>query len=531
VKRRGVIALAVGLAGCPWGPGRRDASLDIPDVPWTHPDVGPDRTRTNRLEVYVSDAMNGQGIPCKLTLRGVGGTRDPRWGDDSQRGVWVDPGSFALGTGRWVLMARGRAVIPVESGRNDALPPGTYRLTVTRGTEYAPIDLGEVVLGPEAGAVVRGDLRRVIETEGELAGEFHVHSAPSFDSDVPLDQRVLSLAAEGVEVFASTDHDTAGDFSGAIAVMGLGRHLHWIRGDEITADGFGHFNAFPLPEDVEPERDLPHLEPSVAQIVARAREVVPSAIIQLNHPLWNQHPIGYWSLAGFDPSTGRARMDLYSRFDAVEVFNAHVLDESPAVSASLDEVIDAWMTTVDLGQSATATANTDTHRLAKTPPGWPRTYVRVPTDDPGEVTDVMVSAALRAGDATLTSGPHLRATVGGARLGALVPVSGGGVTVSISLQAPAFVPVERVEVIVNHAVFATREVTEPPRDGARAQSWSIPVTLSRDGWIVVRTRATDPVPLDPGGDHARPLPSMAMTNPIFVDRDGDGRWTPPGRRP
>ncbi len=485
-------------------------------------------TARGQLEVYVSDELTGRGLPCKLTVRGTNGTPDPIWGPNSQRGVWIDPASVALANGRWVLMARGRATLAIGQGSGDWLAAGSYRLTVTRGTEYAALDLGEVVVGPTRGAVVTGTLRRVIETDGEIAGEFHVHSAPSFDSDVPLDHRVLSLAVEGVEVFASTDHDTSADFSEAIATLGLERHIHWVRGDEITANGFGHFNVFPLPASVEPERDLPHFEPSVSQIVARAREVAPSAIIQLNHPMWNTHAIGHWSIAGFDPSTGASRMELCNQFDTVEVFNAHSLDEAPSVMASVDTVIDAWMTTIDLGTSATATGNTDTHRLAKTPPGWPRTYLRVATDDPAEVTDAMITSALRAGDAMATSGAFLRATIGATRPGQLARDAGATVTLSIEAQAPAFVPLDRVEVYANHVMVAARDVTEPERAGARRQRWEIPLQLSRDAWVIVRTRAEQPVPHDPGGDHARPLPSLAFTNPIFVDVDRDGRWTPPG---
>jgi hypothetical protein len=198
------------------------------------------------------------------------------------------------------------------------------------------------------------------------------------------------------------------------------------------------------------------------------------------------------------------------------------------VSATVDSVIDAWMTTIDLGRAATATGNTDTHRLAKTPPGWPRTYVRVATDDPGAVTDAMVTSALRAGDAMVTSGPFLRASVAGVRPGQLVRGGGPRVSVTIELQAPEFVPVERVEVYANHVMVAARDVTEPARDGVRRQRWEVPIELVRDGWIVVRTRASTGVSADHAGDHARPLECLAFTNPIYIDVDRDQRWTAPG---
>jgi hypothetical protein len=520
-----MLALAIAPA-CNASQSSSDGSVafDVRDVPWIHPDAGVDDATTDtRLQDYVTDAIRGEGIPCKLTIRGVNGTATPAWHDPNdiggdQLGVWLDEENWALGSGRWVLMARGRARI--------ALPPGDYELRVTRGAEYALLDLGTVTLTADHGAVVRGDLRRVVDTEGEVAGEFHVHSAPSFDSDVPLDQRILSLAVEGVEVFASTDHDALGDFRPAIAQLGLESWIHWIPGDEITADGFGHFGAYPLPPGVDPSVDLTHDEPSVSGIIARARGVAPNAVIQLNHPLWNDNPIGYWSIAGFDPATGMSMMQLFTAFDAVEVWNSHTLDEGPGY-VSPDGVIDAWMSMLQLGRGATAMGNTDTHRLAQSPPGWPRTYLRVPDDDPANVTDAMVTSAILAGDAMVTSGPFVRATIDGMRPGTLVRANGGSVTVHIELQSVAWAPVDRIEVIVDRELVAVRDVTAPPDDGVRRQMWDVPVSVTRDAWVVARTRAIDPLS-DVAGVHARPLESLALVNPIYVDTNGDGQWTPPG---
>jgi hypothetical protein len=509
----GVTLAAALLVSCSESSGRRDVSvLDMSDAP---------RVLSNdqRLLVTVTDSVRGEGLPCKLTVRGALGTPSPSWGQHEQIGEWLDLKNWALGIGQWVLMAQGRAEI--------VLPPGHYELTVTRGTEYAGLSLGTVDIRLDRGAEVSGTLRRVVDTAGEIAGDFHVHSAPSFDSDVPMDQRVISLAVEGIEVFASTDHDASGDFAPVISALDLGRHIHWVKGDEITADGFGHFGAFPLPEDLDPAVELTHDEPSVARIIARARAVAPSAVIQLNHPLWRTHPIGYWSIAGFDPTTGHASTELYTQFDAVEVWNGHTLDEDDPAFVPVDGVIDAWMATLQLARGATATGNSDTHRLAHSPPGWPRTYLRVPDDDPARVTDAMITSAITAGDASLTSGPFLRATVHGLRPGQLVRNAGRQVTVHVDLQAPLWTPADRIEVIVNRKVVAARDVTIPAEGTARQQAWDISIELTRDAWVVVRTRAIETVP-DMAGVHRRRLPSLAMVNPIYLDVDRDGTWSPPG---
>jgi len=520
---RSALAAVLFASLSPGCPGRAPAR-DVANVPWSHPDVSTDAPNDPRIRVFVTDPVLGLGLPCKLTVRGINGTPSPAWhaaGSTAldQLGEWLDRDDWALGIGRWVLMARGRAAF--------SLPPGQYQLVVTRGVEYAPLDFGAITVLADRGHVLAGDLRRVLDTAGEIAGEFHVHSAPSFDSDVPLDERVLSLAVEGIEVFASTDHDALGDFQPAIEALGLQNHIHWMPGDEITTDGFGHFGAFPLPPGLDPAVSLPHLEPSVGEVIAHARAVAPSAVIQLNHPLWRDHPIGYWSLAGFDPASGMSVTMLYSQFDAVEVWNSHTLDESNAGYVDPDGVIDSWMAMLQLGRGATAMGNTDTHRLAQTPPGWPRTYLRVPDDDPARVTDAMVTTAILGGDAMLTSGPFLRATVGGARPGALVRANAGSVTVHVELQAVEHTPVDRVELVANRTVVAVREATAALVNGARAMQWDVPVVLTRDAWIVVRTRAAETVG-DVAGVHARPLPSLALVNPVYVDVDGDGRWTAPG---
>jgi len=150
-------------------------------------------------------------------------------------------------------------VIYTESGKvKQTIKPGTYTVTVSRGPEYTAREFTGVVV-PAGGTVDVGSgspitLARVVDTSGWTSADFHIHSARSLDSSAPLEARVRSFAAEGVEVMVSTDHDIVTDYTPAIAKMKLTPFVGSIVGTEVTtsvgtppyfSNSWGHINAWP----------------------------------------------------------------------------------------------------------------------------------------------------------------------------------------------------------------------------------------------------------------------------------------------
>ncbi|MCZ7677671.1 MAG: hypothetical protein M5U28_02395 [Sandaracinaceae bacterium] len=128
---------------------------------------------------------------------------------------------------------------------------------------------------------------------------------------------------------------------------------------------------------------------------------------------------------------------------------------------------------------------------------------------------------LRAGDAFVTSGPFLDLTVQGRGLGALVaPDADGTIEVAVHVQAPAWVPVDRVHVVVDGGDVEVLPVELLPETVVTR------VRVERDAFVLVVARADAPLG-DAAGNPRKPMPSMAFTNPVFVDADGDGVWSPP----
>ena len=139
-------------------------------------------------------------------------------------------------------------------------------------------------------------MKRVIATKNALAADFHVHSGRSLDSSAPLEDRVVSFAAEGVEVMISTDHDKQVDYAPVIADLGLGARLATIPGVEVTGsvpnppafpNSFGHINAWPMPVDegrAARRRDRRRVRRAELALHAAPRRSGPDVVVQYNHP-------------------------------------------------------------------------------------------------------------------------------------------------------------------------------------------------------------------------------------------------------
>lgn len=127
--------------------------------------------------------------------------------------------------------------------------PGRYRVYASRGVEYS-LESAEVELSANQTTEVALTLKHELPTLGWASADFHVHSILSVDSDIALPDRVLTYAAEGIDLVTSSDHNYVADFAPTIEAMSLADWLHSTVGLELTTLEMGHFNGFPL--KVEP---------------------------------------------------------------------------------------------------------------------------------------------------------------------------------------------------------------------------------------------------------------------------------------
>ncbi len=380
---------------------------------------------------------------------------------------------------------------------------GNYDVVITRGLAFE-----SVTTTARAGDVVEVTLAPVPGFAELTCGDLHVHSAPSFDSDVPMEQRLIGAVAEGLAVVAPTDHDAVGDWTTARDVIG-DAPLEVLLGNEITPDHWdtpielGHVNMIGLPLAFDP-RDLAMRGP-LGDVLEGARDIAPGALLQLNHPRWNRWN-GWFAHIDFEASA--AQLEELVQLDLLEVFNGHELDNGSR-DGDVDAVLLDWYALLNTGRYIPATGNSDTHRLSRSPAGWPRTCTR------GRFVD-----AVFAGESFVTSGPsvsmRLVSADGERRPGGIA--QGREHTLRVTVDAAAFVPLESADVVINGELIDSFLVT-------RGVEVEVPITVEGDSWVVVVARGDAPLGPEAGG-HARPMPSIAFTNPIRIDADMDGVVVP-----
>ncbi len=449
------------------------------------------------------------------------------------------------------------------------VPPGRYRLLVSRGFEFSRHD-EEVDV--EAGATVDVDavVERVIDTNGFLAGEFHQHSLGSIDAVVPVPIKVLENAAEGIEVAVATDHDNIVDFDPFVDVLGLADQLIAFPGEEVSYQGIGHFNAFPFVIDpADPFRDIGSRMWWLKTVPQMFRDIRAAAggdaIVQLNHPRSDQ---GQGSLASLnfdpsngariprdDPSTPTFPVNVYRAwspaFDAIEV-NTNLGDASQftadraALHALAEDnptnvpVLADWFGLMGAGLTPAAMGNSDTHRM-NNGVGYPRTYIFTGTDDPTTLTREQLMATIRAQKTAIAEGCLLTLEVDGApRMGhGDLLAASEGAQLTARLQAPPHVTVSRLELYVNGVAQTLSSSAQGQLGVDAAGVLSLPLANVVDTTSTNRLRAhIDDLVLDEdsvvvvvekGGSGLDPTGggSVVCVSPAaYVDVDGDGEFAP-----
>lgn len=486
--------------------------------------------RRGRLRLPREEAMS-------LHLFGIGHTADPQFGNDqlgfSEEGV-PKP---SIAVSRRIDLAG-----VVSDPETVDLPPGQYRVLVSRGLEY---NVGEYLLTVVAGKTSELPIvtpRQVWHESDWRSADLHVHSGGSFDSSLGVDQRLRSFAAQGGEILVAAEHNRLIDYRPRVAALGLSDSVQLLVGSEITGLArtdiapytTGHSNVFPLEADDQAFAGgvLATENMRLGAVIGAYKAQAPTSIFQLNHPrakdsidrdmAFFEHlsqgqqydpgqsldSEGNSLLLQRDANSGLRDID----FDAIELINGAEFD-------TYEQLRRDWFSLLNQGVKRTATANSDSHGLGEAV-AVPRNYLFLPGLESLPAGEEQIVNALRKGQSFMTTGPFMRLTLVAdsgvvANLGEQLSASKS--ELHIEIDAADWVNVNTMTVWVNGKIY--REL-----DVAVGQHRVIDLRLLEDAYVVVELRGVA------GQIYRALLPGLAplaLSNPIYIDADGDGRWLAP----
>lgn len=453
------------------------------------------------VHALVTESGTGAPMPCKLTFLGRENTPDPDLGITSER--------RARNT---VDLMRGEELI--------ALPAGSYDIVFSRGIEY-DITTRTLNLGRNRQVTLAVTLNHSVDPKGYVSADFHQHMKNSFDSAIPLEDRVISGVCEGLDIIVTTDHNFVTDLSPVIQKLQLGRWIRSVVGDEMTPRKhfFGHINGFPLvPDPAKQFNGAVQFESTTAaNVMAEIASRPGKHVIQVNHP--RSDDVGYFNYVRLNPTDGTTTHPNWcDRFTALEVLNGKRLDE-------FEDSLKDWFNLLNMGYTFAATGNSDSHKIYDQEPGYPRNYIAVaqPVRD-----EDLVDAVNRRRALFVTNGPivDFRTKIG-TRIGTMQSVPAGPIQFQAKVEGANFVQPSSLEFYGNGKLLKTVHFTET----SAPLKWQgeLTDTPTSDTWysIVVRgTHSLYPVinPLQSSRGPIQVTP-IAFTNPIWIDRDNDSKFT------
>ena len=490
-----------------------------------------------------------QGKAMRLSFQGIGATPNPDFADQltgyaetAEDGLIADRKAFNT-------HLAGKLGDPTHV----YLPPGNYQVYAVRGPEFSVETTTLTVTDASPQNLTIQAPKRVIQTPNFIAADLHVHSGPSFDNAFSTRKRVRTFVAEHGEVMVAAEHDTIFDFNPLLKQMQLSDQMIAITGSEVTSTvnstrapySIGHINFFPL----EPRPQL-YQRGVVAHENRRTRDVLydmhtsfDAPFSQLNHarddfalsgelpddyediidpesffthmgvaghPFNPQKPLTSVpnnSLVEADPVTQFRDID----FDAMELMNgtqSYRPERTQALRAD-------WHALLSQGERISGTANSDSHETSQQV-ALPRNMVHTASDKLADFDITAFVKALRKGDFYGTTGPFFELELSGAKMGDTHTGPSG--ILKGRIFSADWVDVDTLEVQLNGRPLASLDIAADGR-------FSVPVTSASDAYVTIEVRGA------PGDIYKAVYPGYfpyAYSNPIYIDADADGTWTPPG---
>ena len=472
-----------------------------------------DRPRSEALseatvEITVRDATHPEkptATPCRLTIVNDQGALMTTSAVSGER-----------------LAVRPGVIYTTDGTAKFGLPVGEYTIYAGRGFAYG---IESVKLTLRAGDTARKTLtiRRDVGLDGWAACDTHVHTLTySGHGDCTAEERVITLAGEGVELPIITDHNKQIDLGDLAVKLGVRDHFTPVVGNEVTTD-VGHFNVFPVRAG-GPVPDF--LGKDWAAVFKSIAEKTGARAVVLNHPR-DKH-------SGFRPFGPGHHLALTGdNLDGWELkANAMEVVNSGAQQTDVMRPVHDWMALLNRGVQLTPVAASDSHDVSRFIVGQGRTYIRCKNENPGKLDVDEAVKNFVEGRVMASCGLLAEITVNGKYgPGDLVPAK-GDVKVSVRVLGPAWTSADRVELYANGHLIRQARIDHAAKDAVKwSGGWTLPRFKHGVHLVAVASGPGVTAPYWPIAKPYQPTSTavnrrvIGASGAVWLDADGDGKRT------
>jgi hypothetical protein len=337
--------------------------------------------------------------------------------------------------------------------------------------------------------------------------------------DATLDERMLTLAGEGIELPIATEHNLHVDYANAARRTGVAEWFTPVTGNEVTTPA-GHFNIFPVDPAARPPD---HRITNWPRLMTALRATPQVRVVVLNHPRNFHNNFQPFAANHFNAVTGENLRGPEFSFDAMEVLN------SSAQQSDFMLVYRDWFALLNHGYRVTAVGSSDGHDVSRYIVGQGRTYIACPDGHPDRIDVGTACSNLLTGRALVSMGLLTDMTVNERfKVGEVATNLGAEVRVTVRVLGPPWVSATNVWLFANgHQV--REQALAHEHDGT--VTWTIArpkhdvhLVAIATGPGITATYWAIPRPYQPSSPRWEGR-VIGSTNPIWLDGDGDGRFT------
>lgn len=310
------------------------------------------------LNVTVRDTDTRRLTPSRITIVRPDNCM-PVLGTESNKHLAIRAGTVYTSTGNATVQ----------------LPAGEYIVYAGRGFEYS-VAHKKIRIAPGDSTSINLQIQKEVPTEGYVACDTHVHTFTySRHGDSTIQERMVTIAGEGIEFPIATDHNLNIDYRPFAKKANVDQYFTPVIGNEVTTK-LGHFNSFPFAKDSKPPN---HKLQSWDEIFKEIKSSPSVRAIILNHARDIHSGNRPFGSKLYNEVSGEILNGQKLQANAMEVIN------SGATQTDSLELLRDWMTQLNRGNFLTPVGCSDSHDVSRYIIGQGRTYIRCDDSNPGNI--------------------------------------------------------------------------------------------------------------------------------------------------